>query len=295
MPSDRPTAVQAKAPAKINLTLHVLGRLPDGYHELRTMFQSLALSDTLTFQVRPGPFEIVCTDPGCPSDETNLVWRAGDRLWQAAGRHGVPRDVLVHIKKEIPVRAGLGGGSSDAGAAIRALSLLWGLRLRLHLVREIARGLGADVPFFLVGGTAVGVGRGDELVVRAETPPATAVVVVPPFGVSTSDAYRWWDEARRPSNRAVRHAVNDLEAPVVARHPEVGQLVRTLRRYGARRAAMSGSGSAVFGLFSRRVDAERVVSEMADGGKRVILTRTVTRSGYARLVRPRACTETAAG
>lgn len=286
MPAERGRVVQVKAPAKINLTLRVLGKRPDGYHDLRTTFQSLALSDTLTFRARPGPFEIICNDLACPTDATNLVWRAAQGVWTAAGRRGAPRDVCVRIVKTIPIQAGLGGGSSDGAAAIRALLALWRLKLMRQHVREIARALGSDVPFFLVGGTASGVGRGDELSSQAEAARASVVVIVPSFGISTREAYRWWDESRRRAATRRRKALNDLEAPVIVRYPEIGQLVRALRRHGARHAAMSGSGSAVFGLFDRRSDAEEAASHLAQGARRVMVTRTLNRSGYARLARP---------
>jgi 4-diphosphocytidyl-2-C-methyl-D-erythritol kinase len=286
MRAERGMVVQVKAPAKINLALRVQGKRPDGYHELRTTFQSLALSDTLTFRARPGPLEISCNDLACPTDATNLVWRAAAGVWTAAGRRGMPRDVSVRIVKTIPIQAGLGGGSSNGAAAIRALSALWRVKLARQHVREIARALGADVPFFLVGGTVTAVGRGDELISQADTPPASVVVIVPSFGISTKEAYRWWDESQRRTATRRRNALNDLEAPVTARYPEIAQLVRALRRYGARDAAMSGSGSAVFGLFDRRSDADEAASHLARGARRVMVTRTLNRSGYARLVRP---------
>jgi len=289
--------VRVKAPAKINLALQVLGVRPDGYHELRTVFQSIALADTLTFRAEPGPFRIACDDAACPTDATNLVWRAAARVWTAAGRRGAPRDVSVKIVKRIPVQAGLGGGSADGVAALRALAVLWRVNLTTRRVRRIAATLGADVPFFLDGGTAIGVGRGDVLMAQPDRPRASVVIVIPRFGVSTREAFGWWDEdaslATLPDQRDKPHrvddrcgGVNDLEAPVAARHPAIARLVRALRRRGARQAAMSGSGSAVFGLFDRRTDADQVARRLAARGWRVLVTSTVNRSGYARLARP---------
>src|SRR5438094_2464802 len=142
-------AVRVRAFAKINLSLNVLAARSDGYHELRTTFQALALHDTLTFRSQPGSFRIVCDDEACPADETNLVWRAAERVWSSAGRRGVLRDLTVRISKRIPIAAGLGGGSSDAAAAIRALAALWRADLTGVRARRIAAALGADVPFFL--------------------------------------------------------------------------------------------------------------------------------------------------
>src|SRR5262245_955095 len=117
--------MRARAFAKINLSLRVLGRLPDGYHDLRTTFQSIALHDTLTIRRARGPFRLTCSDPACPPDRTNLVWRAAARMWKAAGQRGAPRGVAIHVEKRIPMQAGLGGGSSDAAAVIRALGRIW--------------------------------------------------------------------------------------------------------------------------------------------------------------------------
>src|SRR5438552_3895548 len=174
-------SVQVRAPAKINLTLRILGTRPDGYHELRTMFQSVALHDTLTFTATAGPFAIACDHPRCPTDESNLVWRAGDALWQAAGRRGKPFGVHVFIRKQIPIEAGLGGGSSDAAAALRALATLWDLSIDADRLYLIARDLGADVPFFFEGGTVLCVDRGDVLYPLIDRPSASVVLVFPPF------------------------------------------------------------------------------------------------------------------
>ena len=289
-------AVRVRAFAKINLTLRVLGARPDGYHGLRTTFQSLALHDTLTCRARPGVFRIVCDEPACPADETNLVWRAAERVWAGGRRRGAPRDVAVRITKRIPMAAGLGGGSSDAAAAIRALAALWRLDLTAARTRKIAAALGADVPFFLEGGTALGVARGDVLSPLPDAPASWVTLVVPAFGVSTADAYRWFDTDAGPRVRRgadtqvgpynVPEPGNDLEASVTARHPEIARLVKALRRAGASHAAMSGSGSAVFGLFDRRVDASAAARALARRGRRIIVTRTLDRAGYARLTGP---------
>jgi len=294
-------AVRVRAFAKINLSLNVLAARSDGYHELRTTFQALALHDTLTFRSQPGSFRIVCDDEACPADETNLVWRAAERVWSSAGRRGVLRDLTVRISKRIPIAAGLGGGSSDAAAAIRALAALWRADLTGVRARRIAAALGADVPFFLDGGTALGLRRGDVLRQLADAPPAWVTLVVPAFGVSTADAYRWFDNdtvgadlrvrpglrlPRRAGTPAGPYVANDLEAPVASRHPEIARLVAALRRAGASLAAMSGSGSAVFGLFDRRAAAAAAARVLAGRGRRVIVTRTLDRAGYARLARP---------
>ena len=275
-------AVRVSAYAKINLSLRVLGVRPDGYHDLRTIFQSIALHDTLTVRARRGPFALECDDPACPADETNLVWRAAEQVWAASGRRGTLRDVEIRLAKRIPLKSGLGGGSSDAAAALRALGSLW--RVKHAPLREMAARLGADVPYFLEGGTVLGLDRGDLLYPLVDHSAAWVTLVVPSFGVSTADAYRWWDETGG-STRTTRPTdlQNDLQGPVAAHHPEIARIVSSLQKAGAFHAAMSGSGSAVFGLFSRRPAAERAVLVAQKLGARALLTRTVNRSAYQRL------------
>jgi 4-diphosphocytidyl-2-C-methyl-D-erythritol kinase len=305
-------AVTVRACAKINLTLHVTHRQPDGYHGLRTIFQSIAMHDTLTFSSARGPFRIECDDPGCPTGEANLVWRAAAKVWRAAGRRGVPRDVTVRIAKRIPLQSGLGGGSSDAAAAVRGLSCLWRAALPLAVERAVAASIGADVPFFFEGGTALGLDRGDLLFPLIDHPPGWVTLVTPPFGVITSEAYGWFDEDDGVGQsvpgilkRAVRglggervsqgarygnlpscEYRNDLEGPVAARHPDIARIVRALRRAGAAHAAMSGSGSAVFGVFASKIAAARAARSLATAGRRAAVTRMVGRAEYAALSAP---------
>jgi len=191
------------------------------------------------------------------------------------------------------MQAGLGGGSSDAAAALRALAGWWLPKRGRDDVREIAARLGADVPFFLEGGTALGLERGDVLFPLAEPPRSWVVVLAPPFGVSTKDAYAWWDEAARragPSGpTAVNERTNDFEELVAAHHPEIGRMAAGLRQAGASHAAMSGSGSAVFGLFSSRTAADRAARGAARHGfpgMSVLVTRTVNRREYQKLAAP---------
>jgi 4-diphosphocytidyl-2-C-methyl-D-erythritol kinase len=277
----RPLA-RVRAFAKINRSLEVLGVRPDGFHELRTVFQSLALHDTLAIRAVPGVFQLTCDDPACPVDRSNLIWRAAEQVWNAAGRRGVPRDVSIQLTKRIPLQAGLGGGSSDAAAALRAFGRLW--RVKPDRVRAIGSSLGADVPYFFEGGTALGLDRGDLLFPLVDAPRAWVVLVIPSFGVSTKDAFAWWDHDRGSrrsfgeGGRPALPAINDLQAVVAKRHPEIGRLVRALERAGARHAAMTGAGSAVFGLFSTRTGAQRAASLVSKRGSRTIITRTVDRA-----------------
>jgi len=193
--------------------------------------------------------------------------------------------VRARIEKRIPLAAGLGGGSSDAAASLRALPPLWGVELGDDRLRRIAAGLGADVPYFLQGGTALGVERGDVLFPLIDWPASWVVLLLPDFGVSTVDAFRWFDR-QRAHVRAAALRGNDLEAPVVARHPEIGALVEALRDSGASYGSMSGSGSAVFGLFDDRESAESAAGRLKDSTRRAFVTRALTRAEYRRLARP---------
>jgi len=283
--------MRVRAFAKINLSLRVLGVRPDGYHELRTIFQSIALHDTLTIRSSRGPFRVTCDDPRCPADDTNLVWRAADRLWKAAGRRGHLRDVSIDLKKKIPIRCGLGGGSSDAAAALRALARSW--RVDARRVREAAALVGADVPYFLEGGTVLGLERGDLLFPLIDHPQAWVVLVFQPFGVSTKEAYEWWDAASSASSLhelsndlALPETANDLEPAVAAHGPGITSAVAALRKAGAAHAAMSGSGSAVFGLFVRQTDARRAARGLAGRNRKTLVTRTLNRSRYQTLAAP---------
>lgn len=288
-------ALVLRPSAKINLMLRVGPPRGDGFHDVRTLLQSIALADTLTFSVRSGPFAIASRAPGVPADRENLVWRAADALWRALGRGGEPRDVHVKLEKAIPPAAGLGGGSADAAAALLALNVLWDARWPRHELARVAATLGADVPFFLQGGTALGAGRGDEVYPVDDVPRFGIVIVKPSFGVSTADAYRWLDEDRTAGHDAAStagsldvgwpggpvHLVNDLQAPVARRHPAVTEVVEACLREGAKGAAMTGSGSAVFGVFSEAV-APKAIRRLRRPDWLVLLTRTVTRREAAR-------------
>ncbi len=296
----RPPRLLVRAHAKVNLDLRVLGTRADGFHELRTVFQTIELHDTLLCAERPGPFELKCRTPGVPLDQTNLIWRSAAALWKALGRAGAPLDTVVTLEKVIPMEAGLGGGSADAAAALQGLGRLWG-GVPMTLLREVASGIGADVAFFLFGGTALGLGRGEEIYPLVDLPPHWIVVVRPPFGVSTVEAYAWYDDDRTagvkdesrefqmlpvPWPTRAAQMINDLEPPVVRRHPEISAVKTALREAGAVAAAMSGSGSAVFGLFRSRAAAARLISPLTTGGARALLTRTLTRAEYERRARP---------
>jgi 4-diphosphocytidyl-2-C-methyl-D-erythritol kinase len=287
--------------AKINLDLRILGLRSDGYHDLRTIFQTLALNDTLTFTPRKGAFLIQCDDPDVPTDRRNLVWQAASLLWRTSGkrRGNTPRDAVVQLQKRIPARAGLGGGSSNAAVALLGLARVWELDVDIPTISRLAAGVGADVPFFLVGGTALGLGRGDDINPLTDLPRSSAVIVRPRFGVSTPEAYQWYDAEPRVRVRSIsrrplpagwpkwaRNLGNDLETPVTTHHPTIGRIKQALIEAGAVHAAMSGSGSTVFGLFERHDAANRTARDLARPGWHVLATRTMTRAEYARKLGP---------
>ena len=296
-----PVPVAIRAYAKINLDLRVLGPRADGFHELRTVFQTISLHDTITCVPREGPFSIECGAAGVPLDRSNLIWRAADALWRALRRSGPARGMVVRLDKRIPLQAGLGGGSADAAATLVALARAWRVPVRPAQLTDVGGPLGADVPFFLAGGTALGLGRGDEIYPLADLPRHWVVLLLPGFGVSSREAYDWYDAerdlARGAIGRESQHVpgpwpsraaqmINDLEAAIARHHPEIDQMKAALRRAGAVAAAMSGSGSAVFGLFQKRREALAASARLFGSGWRVLLTESLGRGEYARRSRP---------
>jgi 4-diphosphocytidyl-2-C-methyl-D-erythritol kinase len=289
--------LRVRAHAKINLDLRVGPRGDDGYHDLTTILQSVALHDSVTLRAVDGPCRVHCSTAGVPLDRDNLVWTAAASLWRAIGWRGEPRGAAVTITKRIPSQAGLGGGTSDAVAALGGLCRIWGVSPSLQCLCDVAAEVGADGPFFLIGGTALGVGRGDTVYPLAEVAPRWVLIVVPSRGVSTARAYGWIDRDRdgsalasAPARRVSPFAgpaldlsalTNDLERPVTRRRREVREATRALRGEGAVHAAMTGSGSAVFGLFSSRVRAASAARRIERPDWRVIVTRTLGRTVLA--------------
>lgn len=300
------SSITVSAFAKINLTLRVLGARADDFHDVRTVLHTIDLSDRIVCTVRRGPLRLRCRTRGVPVDSTNLVWRAAEALWRASGRTAEPRDLSLTLTKRIPARAGLGGGSSDAAATLTALSRLWRIDLPPAELAQVAAGLGSDVPFFLCGGAALGVGRGDEVYPLPDLPPWWALIAVPPFGVSTADAYGWRDgDADDGAGREAEPTLdprvtrtwlgrlsarqNDLQAPVARRHPWIADTVARLQGAGALLAGMSGSGSAVYGLFASRAGALAARRRLPTRHARALhVTRLLSRPAFARAARPRA-------
>lgn len=283
---------RVRAHAKINLSLKVLGKRPDGYHELRTVFQTIGLHDVIEFRFTPGRgLRIDLDDPmGLPD---NLVTRAAQAFCE---RFSVRGRLEMKLEKRIPAGGGLGGGSSDAAAVLLALPALTGKKAGLGDLMELAAGLGSDVPFFLVGGTALGLGRGEELYPLPEMPPLPVLVLAPPVHVSTPEAYRalgrgalTLDEISstlkclqsfvwQPGNWQA--AENDFEGAVFRLYPELGRWQRKLERSGAQAARLSGSGAALFGVFPNQSTLQGALPRFRSEPLKVFSTKLLTRAQY---------------
>lgn len=293
---------RVRALAKINLELRVLHRRPDRYHELRTIFQTISLADTIDVEFTPARRTSIRLRGNLEIPD-NLVIKAAElalKVMRTAGR------VEFGLEKHIPMGAGLGGGSSDAAAVLLALPVLAGRRLEAPRLIELAAELGSDVPFFLLGGAAIGIGRGTELYPLPDAGAAKGLVIAPDVHVSTAAAYRAlaprlttesqqnkivsfqsrvWD---RPGDRAAAGGINDFETVAFEQFPQLASLKRRLVRLGADPVMMTGSGSAVFGFFRTREDIHRATESLS--GERVFPISLVSRARYRnlwwRLLRP---------
>ncbi len=293
-------SVRIPAYAKVNLRLEILGRRMDGYHELRTIFQCISLHDTLALEATREPgidLRIVgntqlAGEPG----KDNLVYRA---LHQLSSELKFRRGVRAVLTKRIPVGRGLGGGSSDAASALIGFLKLAGKRVAAARLAEIASSLGADVPFFLRGGRALGIGRGDEIYPLPDIARRSVLVISPhDIAVPTKDAYRWIAEnlEQRLTNQPAATRLlqfcalcwspqggaltNDFEAAVFPRYSRLGEIKRELLRQGAADASLAGSGSAVFGIFQNPAMARRAARAFPKD--QVFACSTFSRAEYRR-------------
>ena len=246
------------SPAKVNLFLKIHHRRPDGYHELTTVMQTVDFGDYVSL-VAADRLRLTAP-PEVPPGSDNLVWRAAEAYYGALGR--IPR-VHITLQKNIPVQAGLGGGSSNAATVLRGLNAMHGFALQAQTLAELAAGLGSDVAFFLHGGTALATGRGEKVSPLPDLPPFYVRIVKPAFGLSTREVYALWSNGGMEAARQDLMSLladfdlkgllhNDLEQPAFALHPELMRLKERLVAEGAEAALLSGSGSAVFGVYRQK-------------------------------------------
>jgi 4-diphosphocytidyl-2-C-methyl-D-erythritol kinase len=297
--------IRIPAFAKVNLWLDILGKRPDGYHELRTIFQTISLQDELRLRgsktsgisLNIQGDQFLSREPA----RKNLVYRAVDALRRVLD---IRSGVEIDLYKKIPAGRGLGGGSSDAAAALRGYLRLTRGKIPDARLMEIAASLGADVPFFLFGGRALGIGRGNEIYPLPDIPKLSLLVVSPSdVHVPTPDAYRW---LKAPALTKIRSASklwkfcslcwslpavagaqgsglsNDFERPVFQRHPRLEQIKRALLRRGATEASLAGSGSAVFGVFPSPAMARRAAVGFQD--EQTFVCESISRERYLRKV-----------
>jgi 4-diphosphocytidyl-2-C-methyl-D-erythritol kinase len=255
-----------RALAKLNLDLRVLGKRADGYHELRTIFQTISLADAIDLSFTPARHTAISLEDALAIPD-NLVVRAAQLVMDSMRATGC---VEIRLTKRIPMGAGLGGGSSDAAAILLALPVLAGCVIELAQLIEMAQQLGSDVPFFLLGGRAAAIGRGTELFPMPDSPGRYGVVIDPGLHVSTAEAYRLLGSSLTSGLQQNKlgsfqsqmwgqgcpgTCANDFEAVVFKQHPRLGAIKRKLIRSGASPAMMTGSGSALFGLYEDRAQA----------------------------------------
>jgi len=290
-------SIRLRAFAKINLGLKVLFRRPDGYHEIRTIYHTIALHDRLELTLTRQPGIVLdCRHSSVPTGRDNLVYRACE-LWSEARKF--KGGIRARLEKRIPPGGGLGGGSSDAAATLMGLERLTGNRLNAATRFQMAASLGSDVPLFLLGGCVLGCGRGEEVYPLVDLPPRKCLVVHPGFPVSTPEAYQQLSLrlTSRKEGRKVNlfgvwpqisledwgPAENDFESVVFAKWPELGDLKSQFIRAGAETASLTGSGSAVYAVFDsarKLIRASRGVPQ----GWTVFRTRTLRRREYHRLL-----------
>ena len=283
------SAISFLAPAKLNLSLQVFGKRRDGYHHVRSVMVPVALYDEVTVEEAPGGIRVECDAPGVPTDAANSCHKAAALFLAWAG---TPAGVRIRIRKTIPAESGLGGGSSDAAAALKGLIALTGKHPPPEALLAMAVRVGADVPFFLPGGAALVEGIGERLTPLSWNVPFHAVIVRPAFGLPTREGYARL--GREPGDPPPRGPVpsfrtfsevaavvrNDFEAAWGPSHPEIAAIKRELTFAGAAAAGLSGSGSAVFGLFTSEVAAREAREKLSacggvGKGRTVFVARSV--------------------
>ncbi|TNF84819.1 MAG: 4-(cytidine 5'-diphospho)-2-C-methyl-D-erythritol kinase [Acidobacteria bacterium] len=280
--------------AKINLHLEVLGKREDGYHELRTVFQTVDLCDLLTIELTDGGVELDVEAENVPSGSENLAHKAASAFLE---RWAPARGARIRLRKTIPVGGGLGGGSSNAATVLLVLQELLDSPASGDELVSVARSLGADVPYFLVGGTAMGTGRGDEIEALEELPETEIWLVIPAVSISTAEVFAEFGKLTRKGGKSsIEHLAegsisswlasgngwNDLQELVVRRYPGVGAVYNALREAGASEVKLSGSGATVFARFSDQ-SVSRELARHLPPTSDLVRARTLTRSSCQRL------------
>ena len=284
------TTLYEGAYAKLNLTLDVLGKRPDGYHDIKSVMQGISLRDDIEIDVGTGkPWKLLCDKPDIPTDETNLAWKAAKLFFDTIGKD--PDGLEIRIVKRIPAQAGLGGGSADAAAVLRALNRHYDAPFSLPALAELGSKIGSDVPFCVLCGTAIAEGRGDRLRPLPDMPDCIFVICKPDFSVSTPALYRVIDEkaiAKRPDHTAMERAVlaGDLGAiaenlcnvfdPIVTEeHLELNYIKSIFNSYGAVGYQMTGSGSAVFAIVDSFEFAAVICNMLRDNYPNVYIAKPI--------------------
>ena len=269
--------LQEKAYAKLNLTLDVLGKRPDGYHDLKSVMQTVSLCDDVTLYLGTGkPWKLVCSKEGIPCDERNLVWKAAKLYLETVQKD--PDGLDMHIEKRIPSGAGMGGGSADAAAVLRALNRYYGEPMSVSELADLGAKIGSDVPFCVVGGTVMCEGRGEILRKIPDMPSCVFVICKPEFSISTPVLYGKLDAVEtplHPDNDAMEAAISSGDLMGIARyvenafdpvvsmeHGEIGHIKGICCAHGALVAQMTGSGSVVFAIMPGMTSAESAAEEL---------------------------------
>ena len=276
--------------AKINLTLDVLGKRPDGYHDIQSVMQTISIRDDVEVEVGTAkPWTLSCDIEDVPQDSSNLAWKAAEMFCRAAKRD--PEGVAIRITKRIPTQAGLGGGSADAAAVLRALNRHYDYPFSIYALAELGAEVGSDVPFCTLGGTVLCQGRGERLRKLPDLPETLFVVCKPDFPVSTPELYRRLDEtaiARRPDHTAMEAAIvqgdvgaiagqlcNVFEPVVTEKHLELNYIKSLMNSYGALGFAMSGSGPSVYAIAPSFEYAAVICTMLKDNYPQVFIAKTV--------------------
>ncbi len=280
--------VTVRAPAKINWTLRVLGRRPDGFHEIESLVSAVSLFDELVFTDRSdGQLSLTCGAADLPTDFGNLVVRTAERLRERSGCRG---GMACRLEKGIPVGGGLGGGSSDAAATLVALNRLWALDWPIDRLAPIAAELGSDVPFFLHGGTAMIRGRGERIEPASLPWAGWIVLLMPGFGVSTAEVYHAWtpgeiapaaETGQHPAAEEwMRRTFNMLEQPATAVCPQLAELLRGAEACARRPVRLSGSGSTMFTVFDVEADAQAFARDASEAlAIKIVVVRPIEAGG----------------